>query len=97
MRHLIAAFLLSLPLLAYADQPKDLQPLPEIPPAAGIAGQSTQPQVTVKQKGNSKVEEYRVNGRLYMIKVTPAKGKSYYLVDTHGDGCARARASRPRR
>jgi hypothetical protein len=32
------------------------------------------------------VEEYRVNGRLYMMKVTPPHGVSYYLVDDRGDG-----------
>ena len=30
--------------------------------------------------------EYRVNGKLYMIKVTPAAGAPYYLVDNQGDG-----------
>ena len=28
----------------------------------------------------------RANGRLYMVKVTPAVGPSYYLVDQQGDG-----------
>jgi hypothetical protein len=32
------------------------------------------------------IEEYRVNDRVFMIKVTPEKGFSYYLVDTDGDG-----------
>ena len=36
--------------------------------------------------GEDKVEEYRVNGRLYMIKITPRIGLPYYLIDNHGDG-----------
>jgi hypothetical protein len=32
------------------------------------------------------VEEYRANGKLYMIKITPKHGVPYYLVDDKGDG-----------
>jgi hypothetical protein len=32
------------------------------------------------------VEEYRSNGRLYMVKITPARGYPYYLIDSDGDG-----------
>ena len=45
-----------------------------------------EPEVTIIQRGQERVEEYRVNNQLYMIKVTPAKGYPYYLVDTTGTG-----------
>jgi hypothetical protein len=32
------------------------------------------------------IEEYRVGGHLYMIKIIPKHGKPYYLVDDRGDG-----------
>ena len=32
------------------------------------------------------VEEYRVGGLLRMVKITPAHGVSYYLMDRNGDG-----------
>ncbi len=32
------------------------------------------------------IEEYRVAGRLHTIKVTPARGPTYYLTDADGDG-----------
>jgi len=32
------------------------------------------------------IEEWRVNGRLHTVKVTPARGPVYYLVDSDGDG-----------
>ena len=32
------------------------------------------------------VEEYRQNGRIYMVKVKPLKGPAYSLIDTNGDG-----------
>ena len=45
------------------------------------------PEVTIRQQGDQgSVEEYRAGGVLYMIKINPAKGASYYLVDTDGDG-----------
>lgn len=45
------------------------------------------PNVVIKPRPNQPmVEEYRVNDRVFMIKVTPEKGFSYYLVDTDGDG-----------
>ena len=45
-----------------------------------------EPQVTITKRGEDKVEEYRVNGKLYMIKVTPPHGVPYYLMDVTGDG-----------
>ncbi|KAA6182577.1 DUF2782 domain-containing protein [Thiohalocapsa marina] len=45
-----------------------------------------QPAVTVKQFDNRTVEEYRVNNNVYMLKVTPDAGPSYYLVDEDGSG-----------
>ena len=45
-----------------------------------------EPDVTITQHGQERVEEFRINNQIYMIKVTPAKGYPYYLVDTTGDG-----------
>jgi hypothetical protein len=44
------------------------------------------PAVTVREHENRTVEEYRVNNRLYMLKVIPAIGAPYYLVDEDGSG-----------
>jgi len=48
--------------------------------------QSLEPEVTIVDDGQSTIEEYRLNGRLYMIKVIPAVGPHYFLVDNDGDG-----------
>ncbi|MGH8083496.1 MAG: DUF2782 domain-containing protein [Lysobacter sp.] len=32
------------------------------------------------------IEEYRVAGQLRAVKITPARGPVYYLVDENGDG-----------
>lgn len=65
-----------------------LQPLPEPPPPPpGFEFDPTlEPQVTIQRRGTETVEEFRIQGRLYMIKVTPAHGVPYYLVDDVGRG-----------
>lgn len=45
-----------------------------------------EPDVTIIQRGQERVEEYRINNQIYMVKITPSKGYPYYLVDTNGDG-----------
>ncbi|MFC7520011.1 DUF2782 domain-containing protein [Xanthomonas populi] len=43
--------------------------------------------VTSKTMGNGdKVDEYRVNGQLEMVRVTPASGAPYFLYDRDHDG-----------
>ena len=90
MRRTILALLLSLslPVAAQSTQPRDLQPIPEPPlPPAGIEKDSTlEPQVTITKRGEDKAEEFRIGGRLYMIKITPRGGAPYYLIDNRGDG-----------
>ncbi|MBI5450323.1 MAG: DUF2782 domain-containing protein [Gammaproteobacteria bacterium] len=49
--------------------------------------------ITISPTYDGMIEEYRFKGRVYMIKVTPRKGFSYYLVDTDGDGHLDARHS----
>ena len=65
-----------------------LQPLPEPPPPPpGFEPDpALEPQVTIQRRGTETFEEFRVNGRLYMIKVTPAHGVPYYLIDDVGRG-----------
>ncbi|WP_136254164.1 DUF2782 domain-containing protein [Onishia niordana] len=45
-----------------------------------------EPDVTIRQQEERTIEEYRVNGQLYAIKINPDAGPSYYLVDEDGDG-----------
>ncbi len=58
------------------------------PPPGGefTGGLDEEPEVVIIQRDDAIIEEYRVGGQLYMIKVTPKKGIPYYLVDTDGDG-----------
>ncbi len=86
MRRLIPLMLLAaLPVWAQ----NDLQPLPAVPPPPpGMEAfdAALEPQVTIVKAESETREEFRIKGKLYMIKVTPAGGPSYYLVDHQGDG-----------
>jgi hypothetical protein len=88
---LIAASLFaSAPLSAQEAAPPP-PPLPQevidtLPEEGGL-----EPQVTIIRRGEDVIEEYRVGGQLYMIKITPSKGLPYYLMDSDGDGSLETR------
>lgn len=63
----------------------DLTEPPVIPPPLQ-SGDSIEPEISIIQEDDRTIEEYRVNGQLYMIKITPDIGPAYYLMDTDGDG-----------
>ena len=90
MRRLLPLLIaIALPVWAQQDRPADLKPLPAIPPPPPEMSswdQALEPQVTIKKTDREEQEEYRVNGQLYMIKVTPAGGPTYYLIDQQGNG-----------
>jgi hypothetical protein len=56
------------------------------PSAPEAADTGLEPEVTITTRGADVYEEYRLNGRLYKVKVIPAKGKPYYLFDHEGKG-----------
>ena len=69
--------------IARAAEPVDTSP----PVAPSEKEEETiQPEVKIIQRTDKTIEEYRVNGRLYKIKVMPKVGPPYYLVDYNGDG-----------
>lgn len=49
-------------------------------------GQPIEPQVTIIQREDARIEEFRIQGRMYMVRVTPVAGPAYYLLDEDGDG-----------
>ena len=88
MRRLIVVLLSAVALnVAAQTRPPKLEPIPEPPPPpAGSLNEALEPQVTITRRGEDKVEEFRMSGKLYMLKVTPPHGVSYYLIDNAGDG-----------
>jgi len=59
---------------------------PPPPPMAADADPGLEPQVTIRKKDGETVTEYRLNNRLYMVKVTRDDGREFYLIDEKGDG-----------
>jgi hypothetical protein len=93
MRTLLIAGLLALSLEAIAQtgaraRPPGTVPLndPPPPPAIVEGDPALEPQVTIRTEGDQKIEEYRVRGKVYMMRVTPKHGRSYVLMDHKGDG-----------
>lgn len=77
--------------LVFAERPDNLQPLPEPPaPPRGVAsGEAVplgEPEISIVRRGNNIVREYRLNGHLYAVKITPDGGRPYFLIDADGDG-----------
>ena len=48
--------------------------------------QPQSPEITSRQEKDQTIEEYRIHGKLYAIKITPRRGAPYMLVDHSGDG-----------
>jgi hypothetical protein len=81
MRPLAVLVLLCAATAAAQEKPEALQELP--PPE--ISGPD-EPAVRIPVQKEDKVEEMREGGRIVMLKVTPPSGRTYYLVDTTGNG-----------
>ena len=83
-RLLLATILLAAAgLVQAAGETVDLESLPDAPPPPDPveSGEPIEPDVTIIQKAEETIEEYRINGHLYMVKVTPNIGKPYYLLN----------------
>ena len=84
-------------LLAFIVQAAIAVQAADAPPPASLSDQEGQeeiePEVVIIQRKDKTIEEYRVNGRLYMIKVTPKNAPPYFLLDNDGDGTMESRRS----
>jgi Protein of unknown function (DUF2782) len=92
MRSLMIVLLLSAAFAAEAQSqarplPPGSRPLEEPPPLPLVEQDpALQPQVTTRREDDKEIAEYRMNGKLYMVRVTPKNGKPYTLTDPKGDG-----------
>ena len=89
IQNTIKAFLLVTVFMSLnAIAEKKLELLEEVkpPPKNFESDIVDEPQITITKQGADMVEEYRINGELYMMKVTPpAGGPSYYLLKEDQD------------
>ena len=99
MRNYLLILLLATPatlLAARQTPPADLEPLPEAPPPplpdssppppTGLEDEGLEPEVKIIKRNDAVIYEYRINGRLYKVRVEPRVGPPYYLFDRDGDG-----------
>jgi D-alanyl-D-alanine carboxypeptidase len=75
------------------SRPPGTTPLEDVPPPPAMdpnakddADARLQPQVTTRTEGDQTVQEYRIRGKLYMVRVTPKSGRGYVMMDNKGDG-----------
>jgi hypothetical protein len=85
-----ASMLLVSPLMAQQDLEKP-PPIPpesteDVPIPPKVQDEQIEPTVTIREEEERLIEEYRMNGQIYMVKVTPKGGIPYYYVDSNGDG-----------
>ena len=87
MAMLRSILLLSFASIAQAQAPTTTRDVPipdKIPPPATDEGAPT---VTIRAtESGDRVEEYRQNGQVYMVRVTPKNGIPYTLYDDNKDG-----------
>lgn len=93
MLPLLAALLLAptqaLAAPAHAEAPEP----PPLPAEGEVPEPEFEPEVTIIQKRDATIEEYRIRGRLVAARVIPKRGAPYYLVDADGDGNLETRRS----
>lgn len=93
MRLALAAILAAFALAAAAQsaprpRPPGTLPLEEAPPPPPITEERPElkPEITTRTEGDNEIQEYRVKGKLYMMRVTPRHGRPYILMDHQGTG-----------
>lgn len=89
---------LSVAMAAAGAQPRDW---PDAPPPPGMDEDAPPPvlderarqlrmleeaDITLIERPDGVIREYRIAGRLFMVEVVPRVGRPYYLIDTTGDG-----------
>jgi hypothetical protein len=84
------AFFATSPLLAQealeAPPPIPAEDAEEMPLPPKVQDEQIEPTVTIREEEKRLIEEYRRNGQVYMVKITPKGGIPYYYIDTDGDG-----------
>jgi hypothetical protein len=94
MNRLFAVAPLVFPVALAAQEPADVPEPPRYPAGVEVVDETVpEPAVTIVERERDTVYEYRIKGRLYMIKVVPQVGPPYYFVDQDGDGNMETRAT----
>lgn len=87
--------LLSTTLLLGAALPATAQETPPPPSPSAQTEALPEPEITIRPSAEGMIEEYRIKGRLYMVKISPKNAPPYYLIDNDGDGQLETRHNGP--
>lgn len=80
VRSFLALLSLALSSSGFAGEP--VQGRPKV-----AQGNNPEPVISIRDTADSRIKEWRQNGRVVAIRVEPRNGfPAYYLVDTNGDG-----------
>ncbi|MGY6553542.1 MAG: DUF2782 domain-containing protein [Wenzhouxiangella sp.] len=86
---LIATLALIVAPPVFSQQREVLPPPPirePLPPPVQDRSEQIEPEVRIRREDDRTVEEFSIGGQVFMIRITPAVGPAYYLIDTTGDG-----------
>ena len=77
-----------IPTMAFSETPSNVVPVPEVPdpPLPVESGETLEPDITIIRRGTKTIHEYRLDGKLYKVKIVPDIGPAYYMIDSDGDG-----------
>ena len=96
MRLFIILSFILFPFTSFAEfSPPDVSDASESPemPMPVESGETMEPDITIIRRGKKTIHEYRLNGKIYKIKIVPDIGPAYYMVDPDGDGNMELRQS----
>lgn len=86
---LTVAVMLAITLPAVAQQPTEPRRADVPPPPVYVGGpndEKLEPVVTIRKDGDREVEEYRIRGKLFAMRVKVKGAPAYWLVDPDGSG-----------
>ena len=83
----ICLMMFSNAVIAEEDRPES-SGTPEVPdmPMPVEDGEPMEADITITRRGEKTIHEYRMNGKIYKIKVIPDIGPAYYFIDPDGNG-----------
>ena len=74
--------------------PPSEQASPDAPPEVA-SGETPEPDVTIIDTEKGQIQQYSINGQVYMVRIVPTSGPPYYLLDLDGDGTMDVRRDGP--
>jgi hypothetical protein len=95
MKKLLTFSFLLFPLLATAQSLEPANATPPVYKAPAEQNNDTDepdgfspagPEINIITEGDKTIEEYSLNGRIYMVKIQQKGFAPYYLIDRNGDG-----------